>query len=436
MLRALPVLFVAAMMVAFASEARAEAPAQPIVIGMELNYPPFEMTNAAGEPSGIGVEMAHALADYLHRPLQIENMPFEGLIPALKTGRIDLIISSMTATAERAKSIDFSDPYLSTGLSILAKKSSPIQGIADVDKPGMIVVVKTGTTAQVYTRDHFHNATVLPLEQDTACALEVVQGRADAFLYDQMSIYQFAKKNPDTTRGLLEPFQKESWAIGIRKGNDALEAQVNAFLKDFKGAPGLRQARRQVPEGRQGSVQEDGLSVLLLIAARSPHSTQASFPLYPLGDGLVAQRLEQGLIIPWLRVRIPRAHRRIMEPSSAVAPPTVVSSEDKILAIVCHLSFLVGGLGFLLLPLVIFLVKRETSAFVAFHAREALNFHLSLMLYIFCTIPVFILLACFVVILIPIYAAMGIFALVCAIIAAVRASESVYYQYPLTIRLV
>jgi polar amino acid transport system substrate-binding protein len=212
---------------------------KPLIIGMELNYPPFEMTDAEGNPTGVGVEMAQALATYLHRPLQIENMPFEGLIPALKTGRIDLIISSMTATDERRKSIDFSDPYLNTGLAILAKKSSPIQGIADIDKPGVIVVVKTGTTTADYARDHLKNATVLALQQDTACALEVVQGKADAFLYDQMSIYQFAKKNPDTTRGLLAPFQKESWAIGIRKGNDDLENQVNAFLRDFKAHKGF-----------------------------------------------------------------------------------------------------------------------------------------------------------------------------------------------------
>ena len=67
----------------------------------------------------------------------------------------------------------------------------------------------------------------------------MVQGKADAFLYDQMSIYQFAKKHPDTTRGLLAPFQKESWAIGIRKGNVDLENQVNAFLRDFKARKGF-----------------------------------------------------------------------------------------------------------------------------------------------------------------------------------------------------
>ena len=229
----------AALALLLSAPLRADDPGQPLVIGMELNYPPFEMTDANGTPTGVGVDLARALCTYLHRPIDIQNMPFEGLIPALKTGRIDLIISSMTATDERRKSIDFSDPYLNTGLAILAKKNGPIQSIADVDKPGVIVTVKTGTTTADYARDHFHNATVLPMQQDSACALEVVQGRADAFLYDQMSIYQFAKKNPDTTRGLLDPFQKESWAIGIRKGNTALEAQVNAFLKDFKAHHGF-----------------------------------------------------------------------------------------------------------------------------------------------------------------------------------------------------
>jgi polar amino acid transport system substrate-binding protein len=219
---------------------RAQTPdGPPLVVGMELNYPPFEMTDTAGNPTGVGVDLAKALGVYLHRPISIENMPFEGLIPALKTGRIDLIISSMTATDERRLSIDFSDPYLSTGLSILVKKNSPIQNVADINQPGIIAAVKTGTTAADYARDHLPKATILTFQQDSACALEVVQGKADAFLYDQMSIYQFAKKFPDTTRAILAPFQKESWAMGIRKGNVALETQVNAFLRDFKAHKGF-----------------------------------------------------------------------------------------------------------------------------------------------------------------------------------------------------
>jgi len=208
-------------------------------IGMELAYPPFEMQDPRGNPMGVSVDLAHGLADYLHEPLTIENIPFSGLIPALKTGKIDAVISSMTETPERAQSIDFSDPYLSTGLCMLVKKDSPIQGIADVDSPGVTVVVKQGTTGQSYARDHLTTANVLVLDKETACVLEVTQGKADAFLYDQMSTYSNWKRNPDTTRPILKPFQAESWAIGIRQGNTELRDAANAFLKQYREQGGF-----------------------------------------------------------------------------------------------------------------------------------------------------------------------------------------------------
>jgi polar amino acid transport system substrate-binding protein len=206
---------------------------------MELAYPPFEMQDAQGNPAGVSVDLAHALGDFLHEPVTIENIPFSGLIPALKTGKIDLIISSMTETPERANSIDFSDPYLQTGLCLLVKKDSPIQGIADADKPGLTIVVKQGTTGQAYARDNIKSAQVLVLDKETACVLEVTQGKADAFIYDQMSTYTNWKRNPDLTRPLLKPFQAESWAIGLAQGNDTLKSKVNAFLKDYRAQGGF-----------------------------------------------------------------------------------------------------------------------------------------------------------------------------------------------------
>lgn len=212
---------------------------KPLVVGMELSYPPFEMTDEKGKPAGIGVELAEALAAKLGRKLEIQNYSFDGLIPALRTGRIDLIISSMTANEERAKVIDFSVPYMNTGLAILVAAKSDIQSIEDLKKPGRRIAVKKGTTGDTYVRDHLKGATALILEAEAACTLEVVQGKADAFIYDQMSIFQFAKKNPTTTRGLLKPFQGESWAIGIKKGNAELKKQVDAFVTDFKASKGL-----------------------------------------------------------------------------------------------------------------------------------------------------------------------------------------------------
>src|SRR4051812_34981947 len=86
-------------------------PANQLVVGMELKYPPFEMVDQQGQPTGISVELARELGKALHREIRIENIPFDGLIPALQTAKIDLIISSLTETAERARAIDFSEPY-------------------------------------------------------------------------------------------------------------------------------------------------------------------------------------------------------------------------------------------------------------------------------------------------------------------------------------
>ena len=211
----------------------------PLIVGMELAYPPFEMTDPDGQPAGVSVDLARALAAYLGRPLKIENMPFDGLIPALKTGSIDLVLSSMTDTEERRQSIDFSEPYLRTGLAILAGKTRPVTAIEDLDFPERTVAVKLGTTAELSARDYLTNATLTVLKEESACALEVIQGKADAFLYDQMSIFQHWLRNQDTTRALLDPFKKEAWAIGVRKGQDDLRGQVNSFLRDFQARGGF-----------------------------------------------------------------------------------------------------------------------------------------------------------------------------------------------------
>ena len=234
-------LFVVAMvaLLAFAAPVSAAEKAKPLIVGMELAYPPFEMTDPSGKPTGISVDIATDLAKSLGRPVVIQNISFDGLIPALKTGKVDLVISSMTATAERAKSIDFSDPYISTGLCLLLKKDSTAQGIADLDKQGVKVAVKKGTTGHLYATGNLKKAEILVLDKESAAVLEVSQGKADAFIYDQMSTYQNWQRNQATTRAILEPFQKEAWAVGIRQGNDALKTKVNAFIKSYREKGGF-----------------------------------------------------------------------------------------------------------------------------------------------------------------------------------------------------
>jgi len=232
-------------------------------VGINLGYPPFEMQDSAGRPDGVGVRMAEALASHLGRPLKIVPMEFSGLIPALKTGNIDVVISSMTATDERRESISFSNPYAVTGLALLVRKDSDIQAVEDLKKPGRSVTAKTGTTGETWAIKNLPDAKRVVFEDQTACVLEVAQGRADGFIYDQLSIYQYAKANPETTRGLLKPFVEESWAIGVAKGNEMLLGQVNGFLDEFRKQDGFGKLGERYLKAEKKSLEDAGIPFIL-----------------------------------------------------------------------------------------------------------------------------------------------------------------------------
>ncbi|WP_410471245.1 transporter substrate-binding domain-containing protein [Halarcobacter bivalviorum] len=204
-------------------------------VGMELAYPPFEMSEKDGTPSGVSVDFAKALGKKLGREVIIENIAWDGLIPSLKTGKIDLIISSMTITQERKKSIDFSIPYAQSSLAILANKNSEIKTIEDLNQEGKKVAVKKGSTGHLYAKDNLPKADVLVFDKESACVLEVVQGKADGFLYDQLTIYKNYSQHKDTTVALLQPFQKdfEYWGVALRK-DEPLKKEVDAFIKEAK----------------------------------------------------------------------------------------------------------------------------------------------------------------------------------------------------------
>jgi len=232
-------------------------------VGMELSYPPFEMQDAAGQPDGVGVRMAESLATHLGRPLQIVPMGFNGLIPALQTGHIDLILSSLTANEERRQSIDFSTPYAFTGLALLVPKNSDIQSIEDLKKPGRVITAKSATTGETWAMQNLPSARRVVFEEQTACVQEIAQGRADAFIYDQLSIFQYAQANPDTTRGLLRPFVEESWGIGVAKGNDALRQQVDQFLVAFRSTQGFEKLADRYLHEEKRLLEEMGVPFIL-----------------------------------------------------------------------------------------------------------------------------------------------------------------------------
>jgi polar amino acid transport system substrate-binding protein len=230
---------------------------------MELSTPPFEMTNSAGKPDGVGVRLAEGLAKKLGRPLQIEVMAFKGLETALKTENIDLIVSSMTDTPSRRESIDFSDPYCKIGLALLTANNSDIKCMADLNQPGRKIVARLGTTAVGFAKTAAPQAELILLDQNSACLLEITQRKADAFIYDQLSILRMHLAQPDTTHALLDPLQTESWAIALRKDQPELKSQINSFLREFRADGGMNALGEVYLKAEKSALIERGVPFVL-----------------------------------------------------------------------------------------------------------------------------------------------------------------------------
>jgi polar amino acid transport system substrate-binding protein len=216
-------------------------------VGLDPTYPPFEMRDSAGNLTGVSVDLANAIGSRMEKKVELVPMDFQGLLPALQTGKIDLIISSMTATEERAKQVAFSTPYAENGLCLLVPASSTLTGIEGLDVPGKTVVVRTGTTGHVYAVKNIRQAKVIPQELSEACANEVINGNVDAFLYDQLSVLEYAARHPDKVKALARSFQKEPWAVAMKKSDTALLEKVNAALAAMKSSGPLVEAFDKYP---------------------------------------------------------------------------------------------------------------------------------------------------------------------------------------------
>ena len=209
--------------------------AKTLTVGMELAYPPFETKTDAGEATGLSVDFIKDFGAAYGYAVVIQNTAWDGLIPSLQTGKVDLVISSMTITDKRAEQVDFSDPYAVAQLALLVNAKSGVTKADDLNQAGKTVAVKTGSTGDIYATANLSKAQITRLTDESACVTEVVQGKADAFIYDQLTIYRNQRANPDTTKAVFIPFQNpEHWGVAVKKGNAALLAQLNEFIAKSK----------------------------------------------------------------------------------------------------------------------------------------------------------------------------------------------------------
>lgn len=213
-----------------AEEPKEEAAAGGVlVMGTNAEFPPYEFYED-NDIVGIDVEIAKAIAEKMGMELQIEDMAFDAIIPAVTSGKADFGAAGMTVTEERQRSVEFTDTYANSNQVAIVKEDSDITGSADLE--GKTIGVQLGTTGDALATE-LKDATVERYNKGLEAVQSLTQGKIDAVVIDQATAQAFVKKT-EGIKILEEKMSEEEYAIAIKKGNTDLVEKMNAAIAELK----------------------------------------------------------------------------------------------------------------------------------------------------------------------------------------------------------
>ena len=228
----------AASSVAASSEAASTSAAElttveagKLTMATNATFPPYEMTTDAGTIEGIDVETAQAIADKLGLELQIDDMDFDAALLSVQQGKADIVMAGVTVTDERKNVMDFSDSYATGIQSIIVPEGSDIASPDDL--AGKKIGTQRGPTGYIYCSDDFGDDAVVAYDNGLTAVQALNNGQVDAVVIDNAPAKEYVAANPGLV--ILETsYAEEDYAIGMAKGNTALEDAVNAALEELK----------------------------------------------------------------------------------------------------------------------------------------------------------------------------------------------------------
>jgi polar amino acid transport system substrate-binding protein len=205
-----------------------------LIVGVKCDTPPFGYIDVRGKNAGVDVEIAKQFARYAFgraQRLTFVCAPTAAREPLLTTGRVDLVISTFTYTADRDTRIDFSRAYYNASGRLLVKNNSPIQRLADIN--GKRVATTSGSIYDRWMKRCFPNTQPIVVDSVTNAVLAYNQGRADAVMFDDTSLALIAATDP-SSKMTDDVFLEQPYGIGIKQGNVQLKRWVDARLNLMK----------------------------------------------------------------------------------------------------------------------------------------------------------------------------------------------------------
>ena len=208
---------------------------EPLRIGMNPNSPPM-IFMMDGRYAGVEADFARLLARKFGRSLLFLPMGWEQLIPALMEGKVDLIMSGMTATLAREMRIRFTDPYFTARLVVAmrAEDAKKYDSREDILKTSGNVGVIPGTTADAFVQRSLANARRVAIAEVRHAALELKTKKIDLFMSDGPGIVWLVSENEAELAGFWEAFSEEPLAWGVRRDDEELLNSVNSILATWK----------------------------------------------------------------------------------------------------------------------------------------------------------------------------------------------------------
>ena len=199
-----------------------------IKIITEATFPPYEFLRGQ-EIVGIDAEICKAVAEKLGKKFSAETVDFDSVIPAVISGKADLAAAGITVTEDRKKNVDFSVPYVKTGIVVIYKKSNPFTSVDQLK--GKRIGVQGGTTSETFVLEQLKQEPERTKSPAEACA-SLKAGRCDFVIADIDPAKNCVKGEADLA--LSDFITSEEYAIAIKKGRPELLATVNAVIAELK----------------------------------------------------------------------------------------------------------------------------------------------------------------------------------------------------------
>ena len=205
-----------------------------LIVGVKTDFPPFGYVDASGKNLGFDVDVAHLFAKALfndENQVELVAVTSGNRIPFLQSGKIDIIIATVTVTEERKQTVEFSDPYFLSGSLLLVPKASPVRSLDDL--AGKTIAVVQGAIQDKDVEQLQPKANRVKFGKVSEAVLAVKGGRADAYAHDDILVLTLVKENSDL-RAAGKPFMPRPYGIAVRKGDTEFIKWVNVELARMK----------------------------------------------------------------------------------------------------------------------------------------------------------------------------------------------------------